>query len=681
MTETASTEVPAFSKASRMLSMNSSPLPSRHPLAFDVTNNNQQAQNMSRKSLKTQRQKHPQHRSPHRSLSASKSAFTPLNGLSSPSFSLRSTATNGTVIRSSIKTPSNINNNKNNSQYRTILTPSRTITESLTAMVSETAEQLDEVWDQVGYNSEERMSQLSDLLVQFRNLCQAKLAEEQGVAETFRHTIAETKSEIVATSEALHIPVDENLLSSKDKKTALTDELAILEATLEGLRETAAIATADLKEMQNYLVQAHEILGLSMEEEWKDITSDLTVQRRDRFRRKVDELKEEMATRSSAVIQLLRDCQHLIKDLCVDTTGPNALALDRQIDGSLVRNPETGGYTMASNRRTETCTGISANALEDLTDRITTLNAEKRRRTVCLEEMGAKIMTLWEKLRIPEQEQMDFSESIQGLGPETIAKGEAELERLLILKSEMLGKLILEARETIVGLWDEMNATEQYKGSFGAFRVTDDSQFNEELLEIHEGYVDYLREQLDEMKPILRIIERREVILRERKEYQELQKDSERLQQRGAALTQQLMREEKMARRIKRDLPKLTTLLEEKLQEWIEKHEQPFQLHGTDYAIIMQQQEADWTEYKNSLALEKEKKKNYEKDKSENDGKGRVGGRLAPITRKVSSTRPFGDAASRENRGISRMRGRENDRAVKPRSQIAARSQSRAPAI
>ena len=641
-----------------MSAMTSSPSTTRQgamhtSLLFDGASGTQNDQ--GRRSMKS-------HPSPHSTSGNNKSAFTPVGLLTSPP-AARKSAHGGLGRRSSTKTPST-------RQYRSNvgLTPSRTITESLTLLVSSTAEQLDEVWDEVGYNPEERTSQLSDLLVQFRNLCESKLAEEQGVAETFRNTILETKNAIASTSKALRLPVDETI--GRNKAT-LTDELAILEATLEGLREAATVATHDLKEKQDFLVKAHNMLGLTLDDEWKDVENDLTVRRRDRFQEKVEEMKNEISTRSSAVIQLLRDCQHIMMELCID--AKEGSALDQQIAGSLVRN-EAGGWVMASNFRTETCTGINASALGDLTERVTALNAEKRRRANELEEMGVLIIALWETLKITEEEQRAFTNSIEGLGPVTLQKGQEELQRLRTLKSEMLGQLVLEARETIVSLWDEMNATKEYRKSFTAFYIDDESRFNEELLETHEGYVEYLKEQLEEMKPILRIIERREIILRERIEYQELQKDSDRLKQRGAALTRQLMKEEKMAKRIKRDLPKLSSLLYEKLQEWSEKHDKPFQFHGEDYSIIMKRQETDWTEYKNSLALEK-KKKNEEKN--ENDGRSR--GRFVPMTRKPSSTRPFGDATSRENSNTSRLRGREGDRAMKPRQQQRHRSRSRAP--
>merc|ERR1711957_747352 len=92
-------------------------------------------------------------------------------------------------------------------------------------------------------------------------------------------------------------------------------------------------------------------------------------------------------------------------------------------------------------------------------------------------------------------------------------------------------------------------------------------------------------------------------------EYEELQKDSDRLKQRGAAMAKQLMEEEKMARRIKRDLPRLTKMLNEKLDEWKDSHDEDFQYHGKLYVDVMDQQQQEWTEYKENEMQIKLKKK------------------------------------------------------------------------
>jgi len=333
-----------------------------------------------------------------------------------------------------------------------LLSPSRTITETLNALASSTAQQLEEIWDEVGYTPQERASQLSDLLEKFRSQCEHKIAEEQTVAETFRQTIADSKVEIKAISDSLKQVVDPRLSGENNGEMTLTDELANLEATLDGLRLDANEARQYLQECQEYLIESHSALGRKLDDYWSDIETDLTTKRREDFREKVEEMKQEMVTRTAAVIQLLRDCQHLMNDIGINGQSENASDLDRRISGSLVRSKDSS-FIMVSKFETETCTGISAKALEALTSRASDLSSEKRRRKGLLQEMGGKIAILWEQLSIPLEEQRAFTNSVKGLGMDTIEKGSTELQRLKSLKSEMLGKLIEEARENIQQLW------------------------------------------------------------------------------------------------------------------------------------------------------------------------------------------------------------------------------------
>ena len=88
------------------------------------------------------------------------------------------------------------------------------------------------------------------------------------------------------------------------------------------------------------------------------------------------------------------------------------------------------------------------------------------------------------------------------------------------------------------------------------------------MLELHDEEISILQARLDTMQPMLKMIEKREEIILEREEYEILQKDPDRLKQRGGALTKQLMKEEKMQKRIKKDLPKYNDILTKKLMEW-----------------------------------------------------------------------------------------------------------------
>ncbi|KAL3945898.1 MAG: hypothetical protein SGBAC_000049 [Bacillariaceae sp.] len=530
-----------------------------------------------------------------------------------------------------------------------LLSPSRTITETLNALASSAAQQLEEIWDQVGYSPQDRATQLKELLMSFRDQCDQTISQELGVVETFRQEIAEAKEELKTTGEALKTPIDPILLEENTGMT-LINELETLQVTLDGLRADAEAAKLEMKEFQQQLIESHLALGIDLERKWDDIETDLTQSRTREFQTKVEEMKHEVADRTSTIIQLLRDCQNLMSDLAIDAQASDS-TLDRQIAGSLARSKDSS-FIMSSKFETESCTGISSNALKSLTERVAELHKEKKSRKTKLQEMGAEIAMLWEQLHIPEDEQRSFSEGVKGLGMDTIRKGEMELNRLKQLKGEMLGSLIEEARESIYQLWQETNANATTKEEFDGIDVIDRALYDNELLEAHEEYLHILQERFEHMKPILHLIERREDILRQRTEYEELQKDSTRLNQRGAAMAKQLMEEEKMARRIKKELPKLTKLLAEKLLEWKERNKEDFQYQGEIYIDVMEAQHDEWKRYKEEEMQNKRKKKQGQQGDENKSGssKGSATTKTSTQQSRTRTTARRQPLASKKNR-------------------------------
>lgn len=528
-----------------------------------------------------------------------------------------------------------------------LLPPSQTIRESLNALAISTSSQLENVWDELGCNPEERADQLTDLLSGFRRLCEEKITSEKLVVKNYYQTIASYKEEIKTTSFALKVDLDESLLQGDSTQT-LQDEVITLELKLENLRSVAEVAKKTLCQYRDRLLNTYEALGLELEDSWRDVASDMTQSRQEEFQNKVKEMDEIVATRTSAVVRLVKDCQELIESL---KCSAEERKLDYMIMNSLVKR-EDGSTIMKSNIRTDDCTGISSKSLDELTNRVSELNGEKRRRKSLLAQMGADIGELWEKLHVSMKDQKAFAESINGLGMDTLEKGEAELSRLFQLKSEMMGKLVTEAREKIHQLWDDVNANAKQRDVFKGMIIEDESNFTDELLTEHEEYIQVLLDRLEQMRPILMIIEKRQAIVEERMEYEELQKDPERLQQRGSTLTKQLMKEEKMSRRIKKDLPRYTELLQKKLKEWDENNGEPFLYKGQECVDVINEQEDEWRQYKDKQMQMKQLKRQEKADK-----KSSKTYKPLPGKKRTISSAPLSDGTNRL-RAESRGRGK-----------------------
>lgn len=540
-----------------------------------------------------------------------------------------------------------------------LVSSSQTIHDTLSALAQNTAQQLEDVWDEIGLSLEERGDQLADLLSAFQEACEAKVNNEMEVLENYKRLIVEYKQEIKSTCQALKIPVDEDLVAettAKKKQQSLQDEACSLEFALQDLRSVAEVKRRDLREYKRKLEEDHLALGIDLEDKWKDIDSDLTDPRIAEYRDFVHEMDGIVSTRVKAVVQLVRDCKELLETLRIDPLSSEN-PLDRQIMGSLIQDDE-GNINIVDKFESNDCTGISAKALDDLTQRHKELHNEKRRRRALLAEMGDTIYELWEKLQVPKEEQLSFSNSVDGLSLDTLAKGEAEISKLLARKEEMMGCLIIDARKKIEMLWEETNATKEQRSVFTGIHVQDEDLMNDALLTEHEAYIKVLEDRLAQMKPLLDLISKREAVLKERMEYEECLKDPSRLQQRGMAVAKQLMKEEKMAKRIKNDLPKYTMLLTKKLREWEQQHSEPFLYNGQDYTVVIKKQEEEWMEYneqKKQIKLQKKQKENkFSSNSSVFSSSSRSTSRSSS---RGPATAPLGDMTNKDDkRSKSRQR-------------------------
>ena len=568
-----------------------------------------------------------------------------------------------------LNTPKDVDKSDNSI---TLLPKSQTISESLCALAITTSKQLEKVWDEIGYTQEERAVELTELLSNFQRLCQDKIEKEQMDASHFRQINIELKDEIRKTSAALKMEADEAFLTRCEM--SLQDEALMLDAKLEELRSIADVARRELSKYNEQLVDSHKALGWSLEEYWLDLSSDLTRDRILEFRDKVEEVDAKVQQRTSAIIQLLKDCQDMIKMLRCDTESKE---LDHKIMNSLVES-EDGTLNIVSIFESDSCTGISSDAFDKLTQRLSDLYVEKKERKRVLNELGAQIGELWEKLDVPKEAQRKFAESASistnGLGMDIIRKGEQELERLRELKSQMMGKLIIEAREKIKGLWNETHATDKQRELFKSILIQSEEEFNDDLLTKHEEYIEVLVTRMEHMRPIIDLIKKREKIVAERMELEEFLKDPDRLKQRGSAFTKQLMKEEKMSRRIKKDLPRYTDLLEKKLQEWANENGEDFPYNGQKYLDVMQRQEDEWLAYKDEQMKMKLEKKQKLRSNNENGGFKRApSNNCAPLADHTNRARPISRL-----RAISRGRNnRDEPSKAKPKMRNESRGKTR----
>jgi hypothetical protein len=235
--------------------------------------------------------------------------------------------------------------------------------------------------------------------------------------------------------------------------------------------------------------------------------------------------------------------------------------------------------------------GWTTAAISMLQTKAAALNAEKAVREERIMVIGQQITALWKRLSTPEEEQTSFLESHAGIGDDVIAACEDYLAAKQSEFAARLVDLIGGARQTIAGIWTELRwGEEQKRVAFADFYAPSDD-FSDDLFLRHEGYIAAATAALDEARPLLKAVEKREAILGERAEYEALMADPQRLLIKGSSAAR--LREEKLERRVKKELPAVTKRLRQQCVEWEAAHGGThFVVDGARYIDVIDAEEA-----------------------------------------------------------------------------------------
>lgn len=205
--------------------------------------------------------------------------------------------------------------------------------------------------------------------------------------------------------------------------------------------------------------------------------------------------------------------------------------------------------------------GLHKEDLAQLQAKKERLVEEKRGRERRLGQLRTTIEELWDRLGVEERERKQFLNSNRGCGLRTINEYEDELARLNELKRQNLHLFVEEARCQLQDLWDALYFSEEEMLDFTpAFSdVCSDA-----LLAAHEAEIARLEALREQRLPILQKIDRHRELIKERDELQQSSQDATRLMARGNKGERRdpgkLLREEKMRKRIAKELPKVESV-------------------------------------------------------------------------------------------------------------------------
>ncbi|PBP25375.1 microtubule associated protein [Diplocarpon rosae] len=221
------------------------------------------------------------------------------------------------------------------------------------------------------------------------------------------------------------------------------------------------------------------------------------------------------------------------------------------------------------------------------------LSEEKRSREMRLKDLKATVEALWDRLGVEEHERKKFCNSNRGCGVRQINEFEDELSRLNELKRQNLHLFVEDARYKLQELWDGLYFSEE---EMLEFTPAFSDVYSDALLEAHEQEIGRLEALKEQRAPTLALIDQHRSLVKDRDDLQASSQDASRLLGRGQKGEKRdptrLLREEKMRKRIAKDLPKVAVTLKKVLGKWEDEYGRPFLVHGERYLDELEASEA-----------------------------------------------------------------------------------------
>lgn len=524
-----------------------------------------------------------------------------------------------------------------------------------------TQESLNKIWDRIGLSDKERKCETTALLdrvigvfeeaVESQREEQARL--EIGVAGYLKqiNTIASQLGKPVSTTddfESWNLRSKVNHLKQaldilEKKKAVRLDEITKLHNTLHGLWRQLGI-----KE-HSTLSDEREIAKVIPH--FKCIGDDMTMDVVERYKQHIDNGEALMEKRQSLVYERTDRLASLW-----DILGANMSK--GVIDSQILQNNMR--YTTAF--------------IQQMDRRIGELKEERERRTRRARSLMKDIDRLWQRLRVDQAVRDDFS-SLCGyaqkrftkLTKEVLSKMEGELLRLEDIKKASLKRLILEQREQLSSIWDEINLSTAERNRFTSFGST---QYTDALLNAHEQEVARVGETARKMAPVVKLIREREAILSEKAAFEAKASDPNRLLNRGRGGAQRLLEEEKFRKKLTKRLPRINDVLAKALAHYERTEGKPLKWNGRPYTQIMRDQDAK------EIQRQKEDRKRRLDKKEASDASRKIArtpGRPGPSTPRSQVRRTPGRKVKTQPRRVQTARARRTPYKDTPRPGATSR--------
>eukprot|EP01041_Mallomonas_annulata_P006250 gene6250-12653_t len=418
--------------------------------------------------------------------------------------------------------------------------------ENVSQLISRSIDSLHVVWAEAGYEDGECQMLLGDIFTKFKGICEAELLAEQQILEHAKLQVKEKIKQFINYSSQLgrNVHVDENELGNNyaDKLAQLEQKLSSVYAEVSQREELLGNEQKLIDILVKALGEPSTNPDMFQGPPGTPLLSDVRLNLMKQHKSTLETLKSK---REDEIKSIALECNRNFNDLVMSEEGTGTMgdaSSYTSIDAAVITLIESGEFTF----------GLTINDIENLRNRLKSLISEKEKRRIELASTGSEIARLWTLLRTPTVEREAFQSSFQmNLSMATLAKGRFELTRLRKIRAESLGKVLDMIRQDIQAMWVEAGIEDdnERQQEFPAFFEPLET-IHETAVEAHEEYSSRLRARLEELRPILQKVARREAVVAERVELEQIMLNPERLTARGPKARDDRKREEEMQRRV-----------------------------------------------------------------------------------------------------------------------------------
>jgi len=462
----------------------------------------------------------------------------------------------------------------------------------------ETLQHLQTIWDETGVDSDDRAKRIQQIKANISLILSENIKFEENRRDALKNEVLLGIDSICVISNSLGEISD---IDSPLANLPLQKKVERIRTILSDLEKRRNERVHIMKELHNTLHSLWKKLGINpfliernascrnSGEDYGDLMefteTNLTTIKKRQYEAAIQCARHELEKRAPAVEALVNQIIELWGELVIRIDENNELEQEILAKNTLYTNEVI-------------------NALQRMREE---LIREKEERERQVKAFALKISALWDLLHISEDEKRMFFSRNTGLGLPVIHACQQELHRLEQMKQQRMKDLIVEARARIKTFWEELHYGEQERRQFqAAFSEV----YTDEALEAHEQEIKRLNSCLAHIRPIVKMIEQREAILKEKVEFEASSSDPNRLLTKKTSRDPgRLLREEKIRKTIEKKLPQLEAKLKQSLIEWEKENQRNFTYYGQRYLDEMELREEIEKQRREEERLRKEREK------------------------------------------------------------------------